>query len=636
MQIACESCRNVFDYDPAISHEPGFAFCTYCHHKNALPEPPTAYLTMRLEDGTVQQYPLGPVNSIGRHPNNTIQIMDRMISKHHARIVFQNNQYELEDLKSRNGTFVNNQRVSDSPLASGDDVQLGTVQFKYFEDEPEQPRIDNPGDTYIESSLPRMPDMPTRPNNPPFGQAAESEPPAQESSPPEKTWKQQVTIIGGEDLSAQIAQLRHDMQDRDFLPGKEIHDVDTLRKNYEKLRIAHELNRQIGLELDQDLLFDRILEETFKLVSADRGVILMKDADGNWSPRCLKVKSPHHTREINISRTILQAVEEQRSALLTSDAKIDERFSKSESIIMQGIRSSMSIPLISRSNEQILGIIHLDTQNAIGVFTEKDLQIMSVVAQQAADALDNARLAKKIEEETVIRAHLQRFLSPAVMTRLTADDLTIRMGGEMVETTIMFTDIRGFTSLSEGYYPQKLIQELNLYFELLVDEIFEREGTLDKFIGDAIMAVWGTPESHPQDPLRAVQAAVEIQARLVAFNEQREADGLKPFFTGIGINTGEVVAGNMGSTKRLEFTVIGDGVNLAARLCSEAKKNEVIISESTYQRVKDHFTFTQLPPAKVKGKKEPVTIYRVDGKHAASPQAATDSPEHQLSASKPV
>ena len=591
MQLTCKNCQGIFEFDPsAQQHDTGFVYCPHCYFQNPIPPPPSAYLTMELEDGSVQKYPLGTSNSIGRHPNNTIQIMDRMISKHHARLVFQGGHFLVEDLQSRNGTFINGQRISDASIRSGDELQLGTVKFHCF--------VGAQADETINSAL----------------QSAED------------SKRHQVTIIGGEDLSAQIAQVRHEMEARDFLPERDIRDTDSLRRDYEKLRITHELNRKIGLQLDQDVLFNQILEETFKLIQADRGVILMMDGEGNWEPKCVLERYPDESRkeEINISKTILQAVVEERSAILSSDAKIDERFSSAESVIMQGIRSSMSIPLISRSNGEILGVMHLDTQNAIGVFTEKDLQLMSVVASQAGDAIDNSRMAKKIEKETIIRAHLQRFLSPAVMTRLTQDDLEIRMGGEMVEATMMFTDIRGFTSLSEGFNPQELIQELNTYFDLLVDIIFAREGTLDKFIGDAIMAVWGTPQSRPEDALHAVQAAVEIQAILKGFNVKRVEDGKPPFYTGIGINTGEVVAGNMGSPKRLEFTVIGDGVNLASRLCSEAKANEVIISESTRQHLGDMFDFTRLPDAKVKGKKDPIKIYRVEG---YSKEHSTNSPE---------
>lgn len=540
--------------------------------------PPSAYLTMQLEDGSNQRFELSATNTLGRHPRNTIQIMDRLISKEHAKIVFKNDSYYIQDLDSRNGTFVNEHTVSESILKSGDRVRLGTIPM-YFHIGPV---------------------------------ASQTEFQIQALSQP-------FTIITDHQPldDSRIAKITHGMDlERDFLPERDIREQEVLRKDYEKLRIAHLLNRKIGLELDLDKLMNMILDETFNLVSADRGVIFFLDQDGNPIPRCIKSRDHHSLSpgQITISRTIINTAIKERTAVLTSDAKLDQRFEGSQSVIMQGIRSAMCVPLISRSDGgELIGVMNLDTQSSIGVFTAKDLQIMSVVAAQAAVAIENARLAKKIERETVIRSHLQRFLSPAVMDRLNKDDLNIRMGGELVESTVMFTDIRDFTSISEQYDPSQLVYDLNLYFEMLVDVIFAYEGTLDKFIGDAIMAVWGTPQTHEQDPLHAVQAAVEMQQQLHIFNQQRVHAGLPPLYTGIGINTGVVTAGNMGSPKRLEFTVLGDNVNIASRLCSQAQGGEIIISLSTYKRVAHYFQCTALPLVKVKGKAEPIQIFRVDG-----------------------
>ncbi len=535
--------------------------------------PPPAYLTMELEDGNTQRFELGPFNSLGRHPRNSIQIMDRLISKEHARVIFQNGTYYVQDLGSRNGTFVNEEPVSECALKPGDELRLGTVPLNFFLGPAVQPHM----------------------------QTVTSSP---------------VSIMMDEAMhSARIAQITHDVEVKDFLPETKIKDEKSLRKDYEKLRIAQILTRKIGQELNLDKLLHLVLEETFNLVRADRGVIFFLDDEGNPELRCVRFRDSRDEskEEISISRAILNSVIEDRSAVLTSDAKIDERFEGSQSVIMQGIRSAMVVPFISLTDGSIIGVMHLDTQSAIGMFTEKDLQILSVVAAQSTIAIENARLTQTIEKETVIRGHLQRFLSPAVMDRLTKDDLEIRMGGEIAEVTVMFTDIRGFTSLSEQYEPNQLIKELNTYFEKMVDVIFNYEGTLDKYIGDAIMAVWGTPQTHPHDPLRAVQAAVEMQTALYALNQRREAEGKPPFLTGIGVNTGIVTAGNMGSPKRLEFTVIGDNVNVASRLCGLAAGGEVIISQDTYDHVKDFFICHELPPAKVKGKAEMVKTYRVDG-----------------------
>ena len=562
MKITCVYCHKIFEYGKT-------GYCPHCYNHNKAPEPPAAMLVMTTEDGKTHKYPLGAYSTLGRHPENTIQIMDKMISKKHLSITFRSGTYFLEDLKSRNGTFINNRRIKEKVLEPGDEIQLGTIRLTF----------------------------------------------SYKSEAANKKLTQQVNIVADKKSSPISQQVRPQVADRDFLPENEIQDNETIRRDYEKLRTAHLLNRKIGLELELDKLLDQILEETFKIVPADRGVILLMDESQTLQPQCVKERrSRREPKEIGISRVILETVVKERAGVISSDAKIDERFNTSQSIIMQGIRSAMCVPLIARAGGDILGAMHLDTQSAIGVFVEKDLQLLSVIASQAAIAIENAQLAKKIEEETVIRAYLQRFLSPSVMDRLNKDHLTIRMGGELKEATVMFTDIRGFTSISERYDPEALVLELNKYFELLVDEIFAREGTLDKFIGDAIMAVWGTPQQNPKDPINAVMAAFDIQEQLADFNETLISLGKPPFHTGIGIDTGDVVAGNMGSPKRLEFTVIGDHVNIAARLCGEAKAGEVIISESTFRRVEKYFTCTALPPTEVKGKAEPLRIYRVESK----------------------
>ena len=604
MQLTCYRCQYLFEIDPSQCPD-GIVYCPQCYTPNAIQthlqnnqKPPEnkAYLSMVQEDGSTKYYPLDAYNSVGRHPKNTIQILDRMISKEHARLLFQQGHYILLDLQSRNGTFLNDQQISEAVLTDGCEIRFGTVPLHFHQGGAP---LNNKA-TLPDPSVQTLTERPLH-----FRESEDS-------------GKRHVTIVADiNQLQSSIAKISHDVEKKDFLPEKDIKDTDDLRKDYEKLRIAHMLNRKIGTEFNLEKLLDQILEQTFEVVPADRGVIFLINAAGEAVPHCVKGRRKGETNlsDITISSTMLNTVVKERAGVISSDAKLDERFSRAESIILQGIRSAMCVPFIARSGGEILGVMHLDTQNAIGVFTEKDLQIVSVVASQAAVAIENARLANKIEEETVIRAHLQRFLSPAVMDRLNKDHLTIRMGGELAETTIMFTDIRGFTSMSERYDPEALVADLNEYFELVVDVIFAHEGTLDKFIGDAIMAVWGTPQTHPEDPLRAVLAAYEIQTKLEDFNRKRIEQKRPPLLTGIGINSGSVVAGNMGSQKRLEFTVIGDNVNIASRLCSRAAGGEVIISQSTYDAVRDTFYCEALPAAEVKGKAEALAIYRVISPH---------------------
>jgi adenylate cyclase len=190
--------------------------------------------------------------------------------------------------------------------------------------------------------------------------------------------------------------------------------------------------------------------------------------------------------------------------------------------------------------------------------------------------------------------------------------IELSKGGALTEITILFSDIRGFTSISEKMPAQEVVRMLNDYFELMVDILFEHNGILDKFIGDAIMGLWGAPLKRPDDATNAVRAAVKMQKRVAEWNEERAAQGKVPIRIGIGLHTGQVVVGNMGSSKALSYTAIGDGVNLASRLCGVAREDMVVISEECAHKAgKDQFVLEPLPPAKVKNREAPVEIYRV-------------------------
>ena len=224
---------------------------------------------------------------------------------------------------------------------------------------------------------------------------------------------------------------------------------------------------------------------------------------------------------------------------------------------------------------------------------------------------------KKAEEGLAIeekkRERLQRLLSPAIAQEVISGNVDIEKGGELRETSVLFTDIRGFTSMSEASRPQDIVNVLNEYFERMIEVLFKYEGTLDKFVGDEIMALFGAPVSHDDDPLRAVKTAIEMRDELAVFNEERLAAGLTPIQVGMGINTGECVAGYLGSSQALDYTVIGDPVNVASRLCSVAKTDEIMISESTYEQVKDFVEVEERPPSVVKGKSKPLKNYNVLG-----------------------
>ena len=222
-------------------------------------------------------------------------------------------------------------------------------------------------------------------------------------------------------------------------------------------------------------------------------------------------------------------------------------------------------------------------------------------------------MAKGLQEREFIRQTFQKFVHKDVVNELLSNPDMIKVGGERKKATVIFTDIRGFTPLSESMNPEELIGLLNSYFGQLLPIIDENGGVLDKFIGDSMMIVFGTPLEKDDDSLRAVKTGLEMQQKLKELNTQRERDGMAPVIMGIGINTGYVVAGNVGSEDRMEYTVLGDAVNIAARIEGQSRSGEVMISEETYEETKGKIKVSgDVDHVSLKGKSRPMNIYTVE------------------------
>ena len=222
-------------------------------------------------------------------------------------------------------------------------------------------------------------------------------------------------------------------------------------------------------------------------------------------------------------------------------------------------------------------------------------------------------MVSDLKEKERVKAVFGRYLPKAVADRAMEHQGDLGLGGEEKECAILFSDIRGFTSLSERMAPPEVVKMLNEYYTRMIDILFDNDGTLDKTIGDAIMAVFGAPVSDPDSTAKAIRTALGMMEELKKFNAERVSRKEEPFQIGIGINTGVVVAGNLGSIKQFSYTVIGDEVNLASRMCSNAKAGQILVTEATYRKAKWLFEFNQLEPIKVKNVTNPVQIYEVLG-----------------------
>jgi adenylate cyclase len=509
-----------------------------------------------------QEFELAAFNSIGRHPDNTIQILDRIISKEHAHVQrLPDGNFLLRDLQSLNGTFIRGERlIGEKRLGDGDEITMGSTRLLFVHRAAENPAISR------------------------------------------------VTIAPG--LTDSHIRQRIDASSGEFLPEKAQRDDAMLRRDYERLRIGQELARAVGTELDLTRLLPKILDKAFELVGADRGAILLME-NGDLVPRYVKTRDGRSEDNIVLSRTVTAEVVNNRAAVLSSDATMDSRFSGAHSIIMQGIRSTMTVPLVHGAD--LLGIMHLDSQIATNAFTEKDLQICTGMAAQAAIAIQNARLATRIEEEARTRAQISRLIPPSVVEQVVKGELIIEKGGRLSEITMLYSDIRGFTTMSDGAPPEEVVNTLNEYFEVMVEVLFRHSGTLDKFVGDEIIGLFGAPIDLPDAPYKAVCCALDMLRGLREFNRTRQAENQPPIHIGIGINTGTVITGAIGSTRALQYTAIGDAMNVASRLVNLAKPGEVIISDATFQKMADRIDAVPLPPVMVKGKAEEQKLYRVIG-----------------------
>ena len=413
--------------------------------------------------------------------------------------------------------------------------------------------------------------------------------------------------------------------DKGFLPFERLAgDTNQLRADYERLRLSHELSREIAAERDTQKLLEKILSSVFKFIRADRGVIFLRDENGDLTPRASQRKDGSQA-PISVSLTILNHVVKERAAVLTHDAAMDFAASKGKSMILNRIQSAMVAPLLH--NHDVLGVLWLDSET-LAQFQPKDLELVTAIANQAAMFIEINILGKKVENEIVTRERFSRLLSPNIAERVISGQLEVKPGGQRVELCTVFnSDIRGFTAMSETTSPEELVEMLNEYFELMVDTIFKYEGTLDKFMGDGIMALWGTPVEHPDDAVRSVACAIEMGEVLGQFNRRRMEKDQTPLAVGIGIHTGPLVAGYIGSSKALSYTVIGDVANTSARLCAVALAGQIVISEMTQEALGGRFELEELQPAKVKGKEKPLRIFNVLRPRVSLPVPSTFTSE---------
>ncbi len=612
-------------------------------------------------------------NSLGRHPDSSIQILDKIVSKEHCRICLEGDTWVLHDLDSLNGTFINGNRLSGSkPLQHGDEFTLGATRAR-FEHHP------NPAPVSVDTTVARAKPVPEA--KPPAASALDTGA-AQTASPATHgMWGRSnafsatarhlenfttatpargagpmggsspimasagpivggpgqigganhgYTMLGAHPPQVEVVQQGREIgtqiaaQEQGFRPFQEIRgNLTQMEADYERLRLSHELSREICLERDLTTLLNKILASMFRFVRADRGVIFLVGDDGQLEPGA-SLRRDGSGAAISVSSTIMNHVMAERASVLTHDAAMDFAGSKGKSMILNRISSAIVAPLMHE--EDILGVLWLDSET-LARFEQRDLEMVTSIAAQAAMFIEINILGRKVAQEIVNRERFSRLLSPNVAEKVLSGEMVIQKGGQLVqECTVFNSDIRGFTHMSDGAAPEPLVEMLNEYFELMVETLFKYEGTLDKFMGDGIMALWGAPVVTKDDAVRSVECALEQMEGLRAFNMERRLRNAPALEIGIGIHTGPVVAGYIGSSKALSYTVIGDTANTSARLCGAAGPGEILVSASTIAHLGTRFEYQELPPLQLKGKEKPFRCFAIQrSKFAVSVPVAPPS-----------
>jgi adenylate cyclase len=354
----------------------------------------------------------------------------------------------------------------------------------------------------------------------------------------------------------------------------------------------------------------RVLAFAFDNLPADDGVFLLTDANSTLTPCAARTRRKEGNTEVLVSDSLLAEVERTKQAVLTGEATRDPRFKGSETVATAGIRSMMGVPIVFGG--KVRGALTLTAQGG-GAFSPLDLDILNAIAGQTSIAVENLMLTRRASADAEVRTRLSRFLSPALVEMASSGAVNLAEAGRSQDCTIVFADIRGFTSMSERLPAQSIVALLNEHFEAMVDVVFSHNGVLDKFVGDALMAIWGVPLRGADDARRAIEAALEMLDRVAAMNTQRLLDGRETLEVGVGVDSGPVVFGAIGASRRLELTVVGDAVNTASRICGIAGGGDVVVSERTLVAAggAQGLLVEALPPAKLKGKAQATSLYRV-------------------------
>ncbi len=509
-----------------------------------------------------------PVVTIGRGNANDLVLNDSSISRFHAVVKLDGKKVMIADRGSTNGVAVNGERIAhEVELNNGDVSSLGRYQL----------RLEYGDDKTL---VVRKSEIPSTINQIIHGGA-------ERAFAPDKSRRSETALA---DLAERVKKLE--------------------RENY-LLTVLYDAGQALNAKLSIEDVAEQAMSLAFRIEGVERGFLMLFDELGRAQKQGeFHYRNPKDSahKPVSLSTSVLDLIRKEQRPILIEDVGADDRFSGSESIRISGLRSAMCAPLAGTN--RLFGILYVDNLEKAAAFTQDELNVFALLAVQAGAAIDNALAHQQIAQQAQQRAALERFLSPEVAEMVVANP-EIRLGGVNQKVAVMFADIRGFTPMSQKMEPERVVEILNEYFTRVTDVIFDFGGMLDKYIGDAVMAVFGAPVSKGDDAAHCVDAAIHIQRLLVQLNRDAAARHWPELSVGIGINTGIVTAGNIGSMRRIDYTVVGDTVNIASRLASNATGGQILISDSTAEELDKQFTLTPLPPLMVKGRNTPLDVFDV-------------------------
>ncbi|HEV8366969.1 MAG TPA: adenylate/guanylate cyclase domain-containing protein [Pyrinomonadaceae bacterium] len=553
-----------------------------------------AHLKITDASGRQWQFSFVPqaICTIGRAPDNSVVLDDPRASRYHAHIKHNDpGTFTIVDgavingqlRRSANKVFVNGEAQFEHQLKDGDRVTIGASTLR-FEQPPEERTTD------------------VRYDDKPLGHTQ--------------------LLISANDVMSTVLRSKDEieaaMPQRDKM-------LDTLQRKANILTALYEMSKTLGSVFDLNAIFEKATDVIFRSTPADRVVALLADVGTNPDLEDVKLtpiamrardnKLEAHARRLSIGRTITRKVMKDRVALLSQDAASDEQFAGVDSIVSQGVRSTICAPLVA--DTRVHGALYADRLDPFAAFKPDDLELISAVAAQTAIAVENARAHERLAREEVARANYSRFLPEYVVKQMLENPDSFKLGGVNQTITILFADIRGFTRISEHAPPEKIVGLLNRYFSAMTDIIFAHGGTLDKYLGDGLMALFGAPTATPEDASNALNAAVAMQRRVLSINLELNGEGLPDIGVGMGLHTGEVTVGYIGSERRSEYTAIGDAVNTASRLESNARGGEILISDATAKAANSRYRLEPRDPIMVKNRQQPVALWEVDWQRAS-------------------